>query len=453
MVGCQLTVNTFGVGIRDACRGVAMGARVCLGIGALTLTLYWVAVSLLPHSTSSDIAFASPSEPVASAWLSWAGAPQPDELGRIEASLGCAASGSAEDLDAFFEQRRGPLIGWDNPHVTELGADRWLWLVHDTYLDYSGRANDLEAVGSQVQNVAFIQDGNCFSLLHRGTPDERLNFERGDGSIAPEHFLWPLGSEVDGDRLWVFWGETASAPINETPPGHGITRHPVATWLASYDRSTLERLSFAPAPNPGVEPVYGFAVASDESHTYLFGNTNQLNFWRNGGYENGPHSATRMYLARVDRGQLDQEPAYWTGTDWSSSAADAMPISDRFYAENTMQPRYLDGRWFSVVQRDGFFGNDVWLEAARDPWGPWVAMDVIEHRTRDATVEKNSYQPIVLPWSSAEKGVQIAISENAVKWFEALEDPSLYRPTIFEVEWPSDSHARIDEAIGRLANS
>lgn len=381
-----------------------------------------------------------------------AGTPQLDRFGRVEASLGCADSSSADDLDAFFEERRGPLVGWDNPHVTELGPGRWLWLAHDTYLDYSGRATDLDAVGSQIQNVAFVQDGSCFSLLHRGSPGQRVNFETGDGSITPGNFLWPLGSEVHGDRLWVFWGETASAPINETPPGHGITRHPVSTWLASYDRSTLERLTFAPAPNPGVEPVYGFAVASDETHTYLFGNTNQLNFWRNGGFENGPHSATRMYLARVERGQLDQQPSYWDGDGWSPAPSAAVPISERFYAENTMQPRYLEGRWFSVVQRDGFFGSDLWLEAAPNAWGPWVAMEVVQHRPRPAAVEKNSYQPIMLPWSSAENGMQIAISENAVKWFQALEDPSLYRPAVLELDWPSDSDTRIDEALRRLGN-
>ena len=116
-----------------------------------------------------------------------------------------------------------------------------------------------------------------------------------------------------------------------------------------------------------------------------------------------------------------------------------------------MQPRYLDGQWISVVQRDGFHGVDVWLEVAMQPWGPWVASEIVPYETRPSSVEKNSYQPIILPSSSAEDGVQIVISENAVIWHRAIADPSNYRPGLFEMEWPDDPQTIIDDAIARLS--
>lgn len=433
------------VSARRNIRGGDLG-RLTLGLMALTVTLYWAGISMPAIASRPPMGIALSTEVDAAV-----GQPSYNEQSRLETKIGCADGLDTDSLDAFFADRAGPLLGWDNPHVTRLGDDRWLWLLHDTYLDYTGTAADLNVLGHQIQNAAMIQTGSCFSIQHRGTPTRRVNFEVGDERISADNFLWPLGSEVDGDRLWVFWGETTTAEV--TPPrGEGISRYPIATWLASYDVETLERRSFEPAPNPGIDPVYGFAVSSDETHTYLFANTNQLNYLREGGYDNGPHSATRMFLGRVPKGQLDEPPTYWDGSTWTQTPEDAVPISERFYAENTMQPRYLDGQWVSVVQRDGFHGVDVWLEVAKDPWGPWIVHEVVAYEPRPSSVEKNSYQPIILPWSSAESGVQIAISENAVIWHRALADPSNYRPRIFEMDWPDDPNAFIEEALAGLAD-
>lgn len=427
--------------MRSVTRAVKIG-HLLLGGLSFVVIVYWATISLPTIASSPPTGFSSTTDrPVV-------GRPTINDRGKVETLVGCSDGTDSASLDRFFAEQQGPLAGWDNPHVTDLGNGRSLWLMHDAYLNYDGTA---QVLGDQIQNMAMIQRGSCFTSQHLGTPTDRVNFELGDGTIAEGNFLWPLGSETDGDRLWVFWGETANA--DETAPlGEGITRYPVATWLASYDLQTLERLSFQPAPNPGVDPVYGFAVASDEEFSYLFANTNHLNFVRQGGYANGPHSATRMFLARLPKGQLYQQPTYWDGTDWSRSAADARPISERFYAENTMQPRYLHGQWISVVQRDGFFGVDVWLEVARDPWGPWIAHEVIAYEPHPSEVEKNSYQPIILPSSSPENGVQIAISENAVVWHRAKADPTNYRPGVFEMDWPDDPDAVIEAALARLSD-
>lgn len=401
--------------------------RMAVGVLALGVCAYWVGVTMpaLAMRPAQQLSSTLPQSQL----------PVVNDIGLIETRLGCAASLASTDLHEFFGERRGPLIGWDNPHVIQLGPQRWLWLNHDTYLDYAGGAESLHDGGDQIQNVALEQNATCFSMLHRGTPAKRLNFEIGDGHVDRNRFLWPLGGEVDGDVVKVFWAETIpSVP----PPGpeDGIIRHPTKTWLAQYDVTTLERLTFAPAPNSGVEPIYGFAVASDADHSYLFGNTNMLNLAREGGFFNGPHSATKMFLARVPRGRLEVPPEYWNGSGWTDNAALSKPISDRFFAENTMQPRYIDGQWLSVVQEDGFYSREVFLDVAEHPWGPWVT---VAHRTytgRPAQVEKNSYQPIILPWSSPEDGISIIISENARHWPHAVADPPLYRPGVFEFAWP-----------------
>ena len=358
------------------------------------------------------------------------------EDGLVRTDVGCVDDLDAETLDAAFAEPIGPLIGWDNPHVYELGDDRWLWLVHDSYFDYTGEAADLHHDGPQIQNLAILQTGTCFQTLFRGTTSERVNFETGVEQGSSDRFLWPLGGERHGDSLWVFWSET----VNSDPPppyGNGIARHPERVWLAEYDAETLVRRSFQPAPNDGVFPSYGFAVASDSDHSYLFGNSNLLNFDREGGFYAGPHSATRTYLARVPRGEFDKDPTYWDGDGWASSPDRASVISERFFTENTMQPRYLDGQWLSVAKEDGFYGSDLVIDVADEPSGPWRTVQQFEYPTRDATVEKNSYQPVILPWSSPTRGLAVVISENAMTWSDAVADPDLYRPSVVGLEWPS----------------
>ncbi len=137
------------------------------------------------------------------------------------------------------------------------------------------------------------------------TTERPLNFEPGDGAARPGRFFWPLGGGLHNGVVKMFWGEMQfTDPDIQRGPKDGITRHPVGTWIGTYDPTTLQRLSFQKSPTTGTkapEPFsefimqYGFAVASDERDSYLFGNANMLNLSLNGGYDNGPHPATRMH--------------------------------------------------------------------------------------------------------------------------------------------------------------
>jgi hypothetical protein len=417
-----------------------------VAVVSLTIAATWVA------SAASTASVTSPSAPRTTAGVTSTPAPRTttealdawpvDSVGRTITDMGCARDLSAASLDTFFSSQIGPLVGWDNPHIYKIDDHRTLWIAHDSYVDYDGDAPTLGDTRPQMQNVVFLQEGPCFRLVHGGTDTEWSNFEAGDGHAGSNRFLWPLGGALDGRRIWILWSEMVPSPEPIEPWG-GIARHPVATWLASYDVDTLERLSFAPAPESGVFPIWGFAVESDNDYSYLFGNTNLLNFTRAGGFDNGPHSATKMLVARVPKGRLDLQPAFWNGSHWTSDASQAAVISERFWAENTMQPRYLNDQWVSVVKRDGFFGNEIVIDVAENPWGPWIEVERIPHEGRPGDIAKNSYHPVVLPSSSPAAGLVVLISENAQQWSEAVDRLDLYRPTIVATGWPF-----VDELIG-----
>jgi hypothetical protein len=368
--------------------------------------------------------------PVTIAPPPWAASTHITAAGHVATDVGCVANTSAAELDRFLSTRVGPVLGWDYQHVYPLGDERYLWLFQDAFLDHSGTKTTLGSARF-VHNAAMVQDGNCFTLLHRGSADKPAPFEVGDGTVdIRSKWLWPMGGELVDGRLWVFWAEMVKDPYDPDPPD-GLGWHPNRTLVATYDATTLERVGYQTPRNGGVAPIYGYAVSSDESHTYLFGNTFEQNMIREGGFWNGPHSATRMYLARVPRGKITEWPEYRTADGWSFAPEDAIPIVERFYAENPMQPRYLDGQWVASTAVDGYWGDALAVDVADHPWGPWSTVQYGPLAPRNADPKMNTYHAHLLPWRDQFGSIQITVSNNARNMLrDAWPYPHRYRPTV-----------------------
>lgn len=351
--------------------------------------------------------------------------------GGLATDVGCASDLNAGGLDAFFAGRVGPVLGWDYQHVVPLGGGRHLWLFQDTFVDHSGGATQLDQA-SFVHNTALVQDGRCFTLLHAGSAAAPDEFEPGDGAgNTLQKWFWPMGGDSDGTTAWVFWAEMTKDPVDPTPPD-GLGWHPVRTWIGTYDALTLERKDFRPAPNDGATPIYGYAVDSDGSWTYLFGNTFEQNLTREGGFWNVPHSGSKIWLARIPRFQFLSRPEYRTADGWSSHPEDAVPIVDRFNIENPMQPRLLDGQWVSATAIDGYWGTNFLIDVAEHPWGPWYPVDLAPLVPRRADPLMNTYHAHVLPWRDGFGSVQISVSNNARDMTrDAFPNPWRYRPVVF----------------------
>jgi hypothetical protein len=351
--------------------------------------------------------------------------------GGLATDVGCAENVNAAGLDAFFADRVGPVLGWDYQHVVPLGGGRHLWLFQDTFIDHTGGAARLDQA-SFVHNAALVQDGRCFTLLHAGTAAAPDEFEPGDGTgDTLSKWFWPMGGDSDGTTAWVFWAEMVKDPIDPAPPD-GLGWHPERTWVATYDAATLERLDFRPAPNDGAAPIYGYAVESDSTYSYLFGNTFEQNLTREGGFWNMPHSGSRIWLARVPLHAFQSAPEYRTRDGWSMDPADAVPVVERFNVENPMQPRLLDGQWVSATKVDGYWGSLFVIDVAEHPWGPWHPVDLAPLLPRRGDPLMNTYHAHVLPWRDGFGSVQIAVSNNARDMpRDAYGDPWRYRPAVF----------------------
>ena len=360
----------------------------------------------------------------------WAASTFTTPGGHVVTSVGCAADTSFEAIDEFFAQRIGPVLGWDYQHVYALDEQRSLWLFQDTFLDHSGTVNTL-AGARFIHNAALLQTGACFELLHSGTPERPLPFELGDGTGGTHtKWWWPMGGEVLDGRLSVFWAEMVKDPYDPDPPD-GLGWHPERTYLATYDAATLERLDLRLAPDSGVAPIYGYAVSSDANFSYLFGNTFEQNMLRENGFWSGPHSATQMWLARVPRGRLDARPEYRTADGWSASSNDAQPFLTRFYAENPMQPRFLDGQWVAATAVDGYWGDRLVIDVADEPWGPWITIQDVPLEPRGGDPAMNTYHAHLLPRRDGYGSTLVTISNNARNMRrDAWYSPHRYRPDL-----------------------
>jgi hypothetical protein len=350
----------------------------------------------------------------------------------VRTPVGCVADLSAASLHQFVKRRIGPLTGWDNLQVYPLTGGRYLWLMQDSFLDDTGTATRFTEQ-DYLHNLAMVQDGLCFELVSRaGLDNHGRVFEPGRGRNGHTRFFWPLGGALRGERLRVLWAEMRQ----DDDVVVGIKRHPARTWLATYDANTLERLRFRRAPNDGVTPQWGFAVATEGDHSYLFGNDNQLNLEMVGGWRRGPHESTNTYVARVPAGRLQQAPRYWDGTDWVDDPAAAVAISSRFWTDNLMHPLSIGGRWVNVTKVDSFWGGEIVVDVADAPEGPWVTTDRFESKPTSRRGPLVTYHPVFLPYTDPDGRLLMVVSENAMDWDVAVRHNALYRPSVIAIDMP-----------------
>lgn len=347
---------------------------------------------------------------------------------------GCIDLTSAAGVNRALADGIGPLISFDAPRAVDL-EDGQLWFVQDAYLDFpeDGPATSLRAAQYAGNAVLFVDDDGCATILIRpSNPNERVSFEYGTGDVTLDRFFWPLGGEVHGDEIVVYWASMVRSAENPTQYD-GIVRHTDGTHIARYDSRSLERLSFEPAIEPGVDPQWGFEVVTSDDWTYLFGNDNVLNLARVGGLGAGPHPSTDMFVARIPAGAFDGAPAYWDGETWVDGPSDAAPISTRGYVSNQMHPRRFGDLLVSVTTLDEYWGDELVVDVARSPEGPWTEAARIG-LDRDGPHDLVSYHPLVL--APTDDGTLIVlVSYNAADWFTAIDQPALYRPHALEIEW------------------
>ena len=77
-----------------------------------------------------------------------------------------------------------------------------------------------------------------------------------------------------------------------------------------------------------------------------------------------------------------------------------------------MQPRYLDGQWVAATKVDGYWGEELSVDVANDPWGPWTNVDRAGLSPRGGDPLMNTYHAHLMPWLSG-GALVVSVSQNA----------------------------------------
>ncbi|MEP7114265.1 MAG: hypothetical protein ABI862_13450 [Ilumatobacteraceae bacterium] len=355
-------------------------------------------------------------------------------------STECATGTDTASLNRLIASQLADLVGFDTTRVIALPDGRYVWTVQDVFIAPSTdpHPSSLRPPAGFAHNALIVQDGNCFTTLHgQITPGGHCSvadasYVGGELTAPCSHWFWPMSGGLDqSGRLAVFYVEMA----NERGSGAAPPAHPVAVWIARFDAATLDLLTFAMAPASAGNVVYGSAVESDSSFSYLYGwSYDQFNL-----PDPSSPPPSQMFVARVPVGRFDLQPKYWNGTDWVGNRSAASPISvTPGGGTNPMQPRLIDGMWVSVVKANDWLGNTVQLDVAPAPEGPWTTAQTVTVPTRTNDGRTNTYAAHLMPWRSETGNLVVALSNNAWQMDPlALDNPTLYQPRLFELAAPS----------------
>jgi hypothetical protein len=155
---------------------------------------------------------------------------------------------TANDFQAVADNRNANFGIGDITSVVRLPDGRLFFTLGDTaYYDVlpDGRAGPWKAFGN---NSAWVQSGNCFTLLQRTRPGVRtwLLPPQYDGSV-----YWPAASVVVGPRLYVFLNRL----LLEPPFGRSV-----GSAVAVFD--------LPPSPSRGSRPSRSSRAVSSESEQF-----------------------------------------------------------------------------------------------------------------------------------------------------------------------------------------
>jgi hypothetical protein len=313
-------------------------------------------------------------------------------------------------MGGWFSQPIGRWQAGDVPHAYRLPDGRFVWLLNDSFVaDGPGEWPNVST--TFVRNAACVEQREGLRFVDR---HGKSFLDAGEDRF--DRWWWFHGGVVAGSLLHV----VATEMVRTGPPGWAINFEPSSTWVASIAWRSLDILDLRPAPNAGVTPVYGFSVASNAHWTYLFGNNHLYG-----------RATTDNYVARVPRGELLDEPAYWDGARWVAEPAAAVAVhSGGRYARRLAVVR-LGRRWLATAKDEEFFGHDLLALEADAPMGPWRVIRRLRLPTKSGDDRTVTYDAMARPLGPHR--LLVWWSNNAYDEADVRANPSWYRPSFASI--------------------
>ena len=346
------------------------------------------------------------------------------------ASNFCLDDLSVQSLSNMFQDEPGGIIGADYPRTVELPTGSVLWTFQDA------RVRTPDGGARYVHNIGMVQTGRCFSILVGGSAahPEAWLFE--EHTSPTQRWFWPLDGAIGDDgKVYIF-----AAEMHERGESYLTESDPGGTFVARFDPVTWN-IDFYGQPGDISSDLYGWSIASDSNWTYLFAHCHrQFGFDPYLGVAAHDRSCTnQVTVARVPAGRLFDQPTYWTGTTWSSDRSRAVPvIEDRGQLSSPTQVMYRNHRWVATTKVDDWWGDEVIIEAAVHPTGPFVELERRRVSAKCARECNTYFASWVDGQNNAGPTDAMIMSLSHNRWDG--EATHIYRPS-FEVVLPPETSA------------
>jgi len=331
---------------------------------------------------------------------------------------------SAADFQVLPDHRDAAFGIGDITSTVRLPDGRNFFVFGDTgyySLNHDGSAGPLQGFGN---NSAWVQSGNCFTLLDRAGPGRRswvLPLQQ-DHSV-----YWPGASVVVGPRLYVF--EQRILPDSTFGTSLGAA-------VAVFDLPSLKLARIMPIPWTA-NRVFGGGAVYDGGYIYTYASqklTCAFCF------------AADMYVARVPESQIT-EPGAWrfrAGTHWVADANAATPVLSAAVSNTDVQP-YRNG-FLLITKTISIIGPPVEAWWSRNPEGPWTDLGTV-YSVPDPPASRvggftyhaaYTYNPVVLATARLSDGGHLgAYNVNTFDPADAQRDGRLFGPRFFSVTLPT----------------
>jgi ATP-dependent helicase HrpB len=333
----------------------------------------------------------------------------------------CTWSGDADALNSYFST--GPaFMGADYQRPFALPDGRVLWLFQDAFV--RGRFGQ----ATMVHNAGLVQTGACFTVLQTGNYANPGDYLFADQTQHQKHWFWPLAGDMGTDGQFHLF----VAEMRENGPGYLTQTEPIATWIVTIDLTTMQITDRRPAVNAS-NALYGFSVTSSDNYTYLYAHCHRQFGWDAFPFVSPPvyvhdwDCADEMKVARVPKGQFDQPLAYWNGSTWGASASAAVNIAPGGRMVSASQIYRIDGRWIAVTKVNDWWGEEIKIDVASQPQGPFTTVRTIS--VPNPCSSCNTYFASLLPYRAANGAWLIGLSHNKFGDF----DLSHYHPTFMAI--------------------
>ncbi len=344
---------------------------------------------------------------------------------------------SAADFQAIPDGRDSGFGIGDMTSVVQLPDGRRFFTFGDTAfynVNPDGSTGPSAGFGN---NSAWVQDGNCFTVLYRTAPGSRswVLPPQQDGSV-----FWPGASVVVGTRLYVFMQRMLLNTTFGTSLGAAV---------AEFDLPSLALARITPIPWMA-NRVFGGGAIYDGGYVYTYASQMRTCAFCFAG---------DMYVARVPDTQI-MDPSAWRYSSrggWVADRDDATPVLPAAVSNTDVQP-YGNG-FLLVTKTISIIGPPVEAWWSANPVGPWQDLGTVYSvptpppaRVANYTYGgAYTYGPIVLgSVRLADGGFLGSYNVNSLDANDARRDGRMFGPRFVSIHLPAppNSGARAQVAPG-----